>query len=153
MSGAKIIAGLQEAVSEAKNPRAKSQQHEYRLQCAIVRAAKRLLNPGVLLFAIPNGEKRTLETFSRIAAMGGRRGLPDLQCIVNGIAIGMEVKTAADKLRGIPRGVQSADQAAVECDWTEAGGIFRVVYGFDEAMQFLFEVGATRASTMARVLV
>jgi hypothetical protein len=109
-------------------------QAEFRTQCAIARAIDLRKRPGLLWSALPFGEKRTLETGKRLKAMGVKAGFPDMLFLWAGRAIGLELKTADGK--------QTDSQKEVEEAWNRAGGIYRVVRSYEEAMSFLEGVGA-----------
>ena len=134
----------------ADEPEHKRAQWEFRLQCKLVRDVRKILMPNVLMFAIPNGEKRSRETFARIAAMGGVNGLPDLAFLVPSRPhlpariIGLELKTEADPLRGIKRGKQTDEQEHLGRLWTLAGGVYFCAYGYAQAIDFLDAAGVIR---------
>ena len=84
--------------------------------------------PEYLLFAIPNGGKRSPVTGSILKAEGVRRGIPDLMLAVPcddyaGLFIEMKVKSGR---------VAPIQKCVLEA-LSEAGYSTRVCYGFEEA--------------------
>ena len=123
-------------------------QHEFRIQCALADLLRRAARPDVFWFAIPNGEARSAVTGARIKRAGGRAGLPDLCFLIEGRCLGLEIKTARDKARGISRGRLSDSQFDVALEWERAGGIYVVVYGFDQAVEILSQCGVLQANSL-----
>jgi len=123
-------------------------QHEFRIQCALADLLRRAARPDVFWFAIPNGEARSAVTGARIKQAGGRPGLPDLCFLIGGLCLGLELKTAAWKEMGIPKGRLSDEQLEVGHEWTAAGGIYAVAYGFDQAVEILGQWGVWTAGVV-----
>jgi len=78
---------------------------------------------------VPNGEARSPKTGARLKRQGVRAGEPDYVLLWKGRAIGLELKAEG--------GRQSPEQRQVEQEWQAAGGLYRCVKGYDEAIQFL----------------
>lgn len=104
-------------------------QAEFRLSCVVNDTLRLRGKEGLHFFAVPNGEARSAKTGARLKRMGVKAGEPDYVLIWKGRAIGLELKE-----RG---GRQSPEQRAIEQEWTLAGGMYRCVKGYDEAMAFL----------------
>ena len=125
-------------------------QHEFRIQCALADLLRRAARPDVFWFAIPNGEARSAVTGARIKRAGGRPGLPDLCFLIGGLCLGLELKNAPNRKLGISRGRQSPEQLDVMNEWRDAGGLYEVAYGFDEAVEILDKWGVLRPDRSVR---
>ena len=129
-----------------KQKRAKSDNAEYRLQCALVGHLKLRLMPRVYWTAMANGEKRSAATGARLKAMGLRAGNADLLFLCNGHAYGLELKALRIGAKGAPlKGAgQSEAQILAQRDWTAAGGSYAVATGIVEALAQLEAWGIIR---------
>lgn len=85
---------------------------------------------------IPNGELRNHRVGARLKLAGVRRGAPDLLFVVDGRAIGLEMKIETGRL--------SAEQINTMQDFERANGVYRVAFGLDDAMQALTELRLLR---------
>ena len=95
---------------------------EHRIQSALVKAARDILPPDALIFAIPNGGNRTAITGAILKREGALAGVPDLfLAVARGGYHGMwiEVKT--------PKGRVGEKQAEVMEALDDAGYYVRVV--------------------------
>jgi len=124
--------------------RKKPGQPEFRLQVAIVDRLRLLALPGVFWTALPMGEKRGPKTAAKLKRMGVIAGCPDLLIIKEGLAIGIELKTERDDLRGTRRGYLSPEQKAIQIAWEGAGGKYILCQGFDAAINALTAQGIIR---------
>lgn len=104
----------------------KSGHPEQDFQIALVRDLDRILDPAVLLFAVPNGGWRTRAEAGIFRAMGQRAGMPDLMLLCAGRAFGLELKTA--------KGTLSPAQQDMHARLTELGIPVAVVRTLDEAL-------------------
>jgi len=104
-------------------------QPEYRLSCVVADTLRLRGREGLHWFHVPNGESRSARTGARLKRIGTKAGEPDYVLIWKGRAIGLELKEKG--------GWQSAEQRAIEEEWRDAGGLYRCVKGYDEAMAFL----------------
>ncbi len=119
-----------------KPKRAKSDNAEFRLQCALVQHLRLRAYPGTYWTALANGEKRSAKTGARLKAMGLRAGNPDLLLIREGCCYGLELKALRIGARGEPlkgQGQSEAQQFAM-LDWRGAGGRYAVATGIVEAL-------------------
>ena len=138
----------------------KHSQPEFELACAVADHIRATIRPGIFWSGIEHGEQLPKKQdkrgrwyvpgVERRKRIGVRNGLPDQFFIVKGRSVGMELKTATDKVRGVRRGVQSDDQKKVEEDWTLAGGLFKCCYGYIEAVEFLELAGVLRPDKSVR---
>ena len=112
---------------------------EDRLQMMVVQLLKLLGKPGLFWFHPPNEGKRTPKTGSRNKAMGVVRGVPDLVLCWEGRFIGLELKA--------PKGRITPEQEAAGRAITAAGGLYHVLRGYDEAVEFLDMLGVIRPVT------
>lgn len=119
-------------------------QAEFRLHCAVADLLRKCAKPAVYWTTIPNGEARSLVTGARLKRQGVRPGAPDILLIVNGQAIGLELKAG--------KGRQTDNQRDTEQDWTAAGGTYHVANGYDAAFSFLDAAGVLRTTKDQRVL-
>lgn len=78
--------------SIAKKTRKSPDNEEEREQIGFVSWFRRTF-PSLLIFAIPNGEKRSISVAKRIKISGGVSGIPDLCiCFPGGLVIWVEMK-------------------------------------------------------------
>lgn len=92
-------------------------QTEHQIQVACVNWFRKQ-HPGLLLFAIPNGEARTPATGAKLKQQGVLAGVADLLLLYRGTAYFIEMKK--------PGGSQSATQRKFEVQAVEAGGRYFV---------------------------
>jgi hypothetical protein len=59
---------------------------------------------------------------------GMRRGLPDIQAVINGRFIGIEVKIGTDR--------QSEHQKKIQAEIIQAGGLYLIITSFDQFYQW-----------------
>lgn len=104
-------------------------QAEFRLSCVIHDTLRLRGKEGLHFFAVPNGEARSAKTGARLKRMGVRAGEPDYVLLWQGRAIGLELKAEG--------GRQSPEQRQIEQEWLLAGGLYRCVKGYEQAMEFL----------------
>jgi hypothetical protein len=118
-------------------PKQKRGQPEFRLAVALADLLRRAANPKVFWTAIETGEKRPKMAAIRCLRKGVRAGLPDLFFIASGLPIGLELKAARDAVHGVQKGRLSDSQKDIKAAWEAAGGLYEVVWGWDEAIAFL----------------
>lgn len=81
-----------QSLSPIKKPRKLPDNEEEREQTGFVSWFRRKF-PDLLIFSIPNGEKRNISVAKRIKASGGVSGIPDLCiCLPGGLIIWIEMK-------------------------------------------------------------
>ncbi len=139
------VAAISRALADPDAPqRKKPGQPEFRLQVAVVDRLRLLALPGVFWTALPMGEKRGPKTAARLKRMGVIAGCPDLLIIKDGMALGFELKTERDELRGTRRGYLSPEQKAVQQAWEAAGGRYILCQGFKATITALEINGVIR---------
>jgi hypothetical protein len=118
-------------------------QDEFRLQCAVADLMRWQLAEHVVWFAVPNGEHRSEITGARLKRMGTRRGVADFHLTLppNGRSAFLELKTS--------KGRQSPEQLLFQIDVQDAGGLYAVAHGYDEAKAILEGWGAIRSKRVA----
>lgn len=95
-----------QSLSPIKKPRKPPDNEEEREQIGFVSWFRRKF-PDLLIFSIPNGEKRNISVAKRIKASGGVSGIPDLCiCFPGGGVVWVEMK----RIKG---GVLSGNQKKV----------------------------------------
>lgn len=114
-------------------------QAEFRLQCLVRDLLALHKLPWVHAFAVPNGEARSARTGARLKRMGVRAGEPDIIILTQGRCFGLELKAAGGRL--------SAEQRQVQAEWREAGSVYFVASGWDEALHFLASIPAIKPMT------
>jgi hypothetical protein len=88
-------------------PRRRNSNAEARIQAAIVEWV-RLVAPGVLIFAVPNGGLRSKAEAARLKWTGVLAGVPDLVMIApGGRAFFLETKTATGRLSDEQRDIMA----------------------------------------------
>lgn len=87
-------------------------------------------------WACPNGEQRSRTTGIRLKAQGVLPGAADLMFVVDHIFHGLELKTETGK--------QSEEQRGFETSLTNAGGVYHIAYGLDEALEVLRDMDVFR---------
>ena len=108
----------------------KKQSAEDRLHKTIVKNAPAWLNEGVIMFHVPNGEKREPRTGARLKAMGVLPGVADLVFISgNGRAHFMELKG--------PKGNQTDVQKEFEARCEAIAAPYVVIRSVEEALLWL----------------
>lgn len=134
-----------------KAKRAPSDNAEFKLQAALVQHLRIRAYPGTYWTAMPNGEKRSAVTGSRLKAMGLRAGNPDILFIRAGRCFGLELKALRIGKRGAPLagGGQSDAQVLAEREWKAAGGAYAVAVGMDDALLTLEAWGIIRPDRAA----
>jgi hypothetical protein len=95
--------------------------------------------PGVVWYAVPNGEYRDVRTIGKLKAQGVRAGVADLAFVLpGGRAAFLEIK-ASD-------GRQSDTQLAFEADVAATGALYAVAKSIEQARALLAEWGAIRGA-------
>ena len=97
---------------------------EAAIQASIVQWA-RLVAPGAIIFAVPNGGWRSKREAALLKWTGVVAGVPDLAVVSRGKACFLEVKTGKGRL--------SPEQAAMLARLQEMGAGVAVVRSIDEA--------------------
>lgn len=122
-------------------PSKKRQRPEARLQKTLVQILRLQCNPGVLWFSIPNERKSSPIVGAELKAMGLRPGAADLCFVIDGKVFFLELK--ADKGRVTP------EQSAFSADVWNAGGVWRVAFSLEEALDWLTVWGALKGAKVA----
>lgn len=122
----------------------KRDYRESRLQATLVTRLKTDIRPGVFFCSIPNESDCGQSVGARLKGMGLCAGAPDLLFVIAGKAHGLELKAAADPVKKKRAGRQSPAQMAVEAAWQDAGGVYEVATGIDEAWAVLTRWGALK---------
>ena len=107
---------------------------EFDLQKAVVEHLMLRRARGCCWFAVPNGEKRSPITGSRLKAMGTRAGVSDLIILVCGRAYALELKAG--------KGATSLAQDLWGDEWVSAGGSYHVGRDLDDVLSYLARIGA-----------
>lgn len=112
-------------------------QPEYRLQYFVTQLLKLNAAPGVVHYAVPNGEYRSKRTLAKLAGMGVRAGVADIAFVLpGGRAAFLELKSE----RGYPSAVQRQFRTDVEA----LGALYAVARTPDEAKDILGSWGVLR---------
>lgn len=108
------------------------------VQAAVVEHLRFRHSPGVVWHSTPNERKANEREGARLKRMGLRPGAPDLVVILppHGRYAGLELKSA--------QGRQSPNQKGFEAEAVDAGALYAVAHGVDEALKILAEWGAIR---------
>ncbi len=110
---------------------------ELQIHIALVEYCRRMLNPNVLWFHVPNGEMRNKRTAAKLKAMGVRPGVADLVFIRRApwsLDCLPEVLFLELKRRGMK---QSDSQRAFEPDAKACGAQYHVADSVDAAIGIL----------------
>jgi len=108
------------------------------IQAALVEHLRWRLVPGVVWYAVPNGEKRDIVTASRLKKLGVRAGVADIAFVLpGGAAAYLELKAGKE-------GWQSPEQKQFEADVTAAGARYALARTIDDALTVLKEWGVIR---------
>lgn len=112
-------------------------QPEYRLQYFVTQLLKFEAAPGIVHYAVPNGEYRSKRTLAKLKSMGVRAGVADLAFVLpGGRAAFLELKSE--------RGYQSAVQRQFQVEAEAAGALYAVARTPDEAKEVLESWGVLR---------
>ena len=110
---------------------------EHQIQKAIVEHIRLRGQPNVLWFAVPNGGDRPTRVGAKLKDEGVRAGVPDMhfltRCGNRIVALYLEIKKHGGRL--------SRDQVHMSGEIEAAGGVWRVAYGIDEALDILEKCG------------
>lgn len=131
------VAAISRALADPDAPQPKRRQPEFRLQVAVADQIRLRIMPGVCWSALPFGELRTKKTAARLKRMGVMPGWPDFMFLVEGLAIGLELKTEKDALYDTRRGYLSPEQKAVQVAWEAGGGKYILGRGFQPTLDAL----------------
>jgi len=113
---------------------------EFELHKFVVQLLRLTARPGVIHYAVPNGEHRSPRTGARLKAQGVLPGVADLVIISEGgQAYHLELKRADGRL--------SPDQRAFEATCAALGAPYAVARTPDEARAILAGWGVLRAET------
>lgn len=111
---------------------------EHDLQVSVIVAARRLLKPNNLIFAIPNGGKRSLLSAIKLKRSGVLAGVPDLCCLMSGGKVAwLELKAAHGSLAPAQR--EFRDTCLV------TGHLWGMARTLDQALYHLDQWGALRS--------
>lgn len=86
-----------------------------------------------LLFAVPNGGRRSKREAMALKASGVVAGIPDLICVYGGVPVGIELKEG-DKYD------TSDDQDKVHARWNQEGITVHVVRTFEEFQSLIIKI-------------
>lgn len=112
------------------------EEPEDSIQRSIVIAARYVLRPGVIMFHVPNGGKRSKAEAGRFKALGVLAGVADLQFLAEGRPYFIEVKTES--------GTQSAAQKDFHSACRQQGIPYVICRDVEGALKCLKDWGLTR---------
>ena len=102
------------------------QNPETRLQFVVVEYLRRVLPRDAVFWHCPNGGKMSVGWRKMLGGLGVLPGAADLMLLYCGRLHCIELKNAANPLRGIARSYQSQEQKAFEAAVVLAGGFYAV---------------------------
>lgn len=118
-------------------------QPEYRLQYYTTQLLGFEAMPGIVWFAVPNGEYRSKRTLAKLKGMGVRAGVADLTFVLpGGRAAFLELKSE--------KGYPSAVQRQFRVDAEAAGALYAIAKSPEEVRAILKEWGVLRPAPSAR---
>lgn len=107
---------------------------ELQIQIALVARLRLLCKPGVIFYAVPNGELRDKQVAAKLKACGVRPGVSDLVFDIAGQApLYLELKTR--------RGRQSEAQQEFQREVQAIGRRYEIANSIDEAVRILQDYG------------
>ena len=103
----------------------------------IVQLLRMTAKPGVIWYAVPNGEARSVQTGAKLKKQGVRPGVADLAFVLpGGRAAFLEIKSQT--------GRQSPLQKDFEAEVIANGSMYAIARGVTEAQTILRDWGAVR---------
>jgi len=111
--------------------------HETRLQFVVVEYLRRVLPPDVVFWHCPNGGQMSEAWRKMLGGLGVLSGASDLMLVYQGRFYAIELKTAADPVRGISKGYQSPAQKAFQAAVERAGAQYVVARHTDDVRDAL----------------
>ena len=105
------------------------------LQAALIEHLRLRAVPGLVYFAVPNNPRNRVAG-GILKKMGMTAGVSDLILLHGGQAYALELKTDKGRL--------TDSQRAFAHDFTVAGGVAKIAYGLDDALEFLEMRGLIR---------
>ena len=116
---------------------AKRQNPETRLQFVAVEYLRRVLPRDAVFWHCPNGGQMSVAWRKMLGGLGVLPGAADLMLLYGGRFHCIELKNAADPLRGIVKTYQSPEQKAFETAIVRAGGFYAVCRSTDDVQELL----------------
>ena len=124
---------------------------ETRLQFVVVEYLRRILPPDVVFWHCPNGGRMSEAWRKMLGGLGVVPGAADLMLVYRGQFFAIELKPAADPLRGVSKGYQSQAQKAFQAAIERAGGQYAVCRHTDDVRAALALWGVpTRETALSR---
>jgi len=111
--------------------------HETRLQFEVVKYLRRILPPDVVFWHCPNGGQMSEAWRKMLGGLGVFPGASDLMLVYQGRFYAIELKTAADPLRGVSKGYQSPAQKVFQAAVEAAGARYVVARHTDDVRDAL----------------
>lgn len=105
---------------------------ETRLQFVVVDYLRTVLPRDAVFWHCPNGGQMSEAWRKMLAGLGVLPGASDLMLVHGGKFYAIELKTAADPLRGVTKGYQSKPQKAFQSAIETAGGHYAVCRHTDD---------------------
>src|SRR6266566_8780425 len=102
----------------------KSCASEFQIQKAFVEYLRYLKFPGLCWFHVPNQAVGGPARGAHLKAMGRRPGVPDMILLYQGMAIGLEFKSA--------HGTASPSQVEFMTEWIHAGGEYVIAHSVND---------------------
>lgn len=100
------------------------------IQIAIADLLRERAIPGCYWYSVPNGANVSGRERGKLSASGMRSGVPDIMFVMDGRALGMELKRAKG-------GSVSPEQRACHREIVGAGGVVAVARGYEAAVSVL----------------
>jgi len=110
---------------------------EAALQTHVCKLLNAYARHDICWFAVPNGERRDPKTASRLKQQGVRAGAADLCFVIDGLMVGLELKTETGK--------PSKAQLGFREDLERAGGRYCCAFGLNEAIAALIDINVVSA--------
>ena len=120
---------------------AKRQNPETRLQFVVVEYLRRVLPRDAVLWHCPNGGQMSTGWRRMLGGLGVLPGAADLMLLYGGRFYCIELKIAADLLRGVVKSYQSPEQKSFEAAIVRAGGFYAVCRSTDDVRDLLAHGG------------
>lgn len=126
---------------------AKRQNHEIRLQFVVVEYLRRVLPREAVLWHCPNGGQMSSGWRRMLGGLGVVAGAADLMLVYGGRFHCIELKNAANPLRGVVKSYQSPEQKSFETAIVRAGGFYEVARHTDDIRDLLAHWGIPSRET------
>ncbi len=126
---------------------------ETRLQFVVVEYLRRILPADVVFWHCPNGGKMSVAWRKMLGGLGLLPGAADLMMLYRSKFYAIELKNAADPVRGIVKSYQFTEQKDFEAAIVAAGGFYAVCRSTDDVREVLAHWGIpTRETARAKVM-